>query len=69
MKEGHPIDRENKLLDLVNYQAQKIIFSDLPEEKKDQAVNDAIHSIQSIAERKAAYIGKYGEGRKTRKPR
>ena len=30
MKEGNPIDRENKLLDLVNYHAQRVIVSDLP---------------------------------------
>ena len=69
MKEGGPIDRENKLLDLVNYHAQRVILSDLPGEKKDQVVNDAIHSIQSIAERKAAYLAKHGEGSETRKPR
>ena len=45
MKEGSPIDRENKLLDLVNYHAQKVVLSDLPEEKKDQVVNNAIQSI------------------------
>ena len=65
MKEGNPIDRENKLLDLVNYQAQRAILSDLPEEKKDQIVKDAIHSIQSIAERKAAYLAKREEGERT----
>ena len=63
-------EKENALLDFVNYQAQEAILNqNLPESKKDEILDDAIGTIQKVAERKAAYYAKYGEGRRTRIPR
>src|SRR5215207_7725385 len=60
---------DDALLNFVNYQAQEAILSPaLPREKKDEIVNDAIRTIQQVAERKATYYAKHGEGRRTRKP-
>ena len=64
------IERENALLDFVNRQAQEAILDpNLPGSYKDEMLNVAIGTIQKVAERKAAYHAKYGEGRRTRKPR
>jgi len=41
----------------------------LPDAFKDEIVGLAIDTIQKIAERKAAYNAKYGEGRRTRRPK
>ena len=60
-------EREDALLDFVNYQAQEAILNAaLPESKKDEILRDAIGTIQKVAERKAVYYAKYGEGRRTR---
>ena len=67
-REGDPMVRENRYLDVVNYQAQKAILNpNLPGEKKDEILDFAIETIGQIAERKAAYYGKHGEGRKNRR--
>jgi hypothetical protein len=63
------IERENALLDFVNRQAQEAIQDhNLPDAYKNEVVDAAIGTIQKVAERKAAYYAKYGEGRRTRKP-
>src|SRR5688572_29966126 len=60
-------EKENALLDFVNYQAQEAILNpNLPESKKDKILEDAIGTIQKVAERKATYYAKYGEGRRQR---
>ena len=62
-----PIDRGNRYLDIVNYQAQKAILNPtMPGEIKDEILDNAVEIIHQVAERKAAYFAKYGEGRKTR---
>src|SRR5215207_10366310 len=56
-------------MDFVNYQAQDAILNPiLPESYKDEVLDATIGTIQKVAERKAAYYAKYGEGRRTRKP-
>jgi len=58
------------LLNFVTRQAQEAILDpNLPETYKNQAVEAAVGTIQKIAERKAIYYAKHGEGRRTRKPR
>jgi hypothetical protein len=60
-------EKENALLDFVNYQAQEAILNpNLPESKKDEILDDAIGTIQKVAERKATYYAKFGEGRRLR---
>ena len=62
-----PREKDDALLDFVNYQAQEAILNPaLPESKKDEILRDAIGTIQKVAERKAVYYAKYGEGRRTR---
>ncbi len=69
-KPPEAIERENALLDFVNQQAQEAILNpNLPEAYKDEVLDAAIGTIQRVAERKATYYAKYGEGRRTRKPR
>jgi hypothetical protein len=53
----------------VNYQAQEAILNpNLPASYKDEVLEAAVGTIQKVAERKAAYYAKYGEGRRTRRP-
>ena len=60
-------EKENALLDFVNYQAQEAILNpNLPGSKKDEILDDAIGTIQKVAERKAVYYAKSGEGRRAR---
>src|SRR5215207_2991450 len=62
-------EKEDALLDCVNYQAQEAILNpNLPGSTKDEILETAVGTIQQVAERKAIYYGKYGEGRRTRKP-
>ena len=64
------MEKDDALLNFVNYQAQEAILNPaLPESKKDEILEDAIGTIQQVAERKATYFAKHGEGRKTRQPR
>src|SRR5688572_3604100 len=61
------IERENALLDFVNQQAQEAILNPhLSDSYKNEVVNAAIGTIQNVAERKAAYYAKHGEGRRLR---
>src|SRR5215216_3048093 len=60
-------EKDNALLDFVNYQAQEAILNpNLPESYKDEVLNAAVETIQKVAERKAIYYAKYGEGRRAR---
>jgi hypothetical protein len=66
-KKPEAIERENALLDFVNRQAQEAILDpNLPDSYKNEVVNTAIGTIQHVAERKAVYYAKYGEGRRLR---
>src|SRR5215204_4060712 len=70
---GKPItgsmERDEALMDFVNYQAQEAILNPtLPESYKDEVLDATIGTIQKVAERKAVYYAKYGEGRRSRKP-
>jgi hypothetical protein len=68
-KTPEAIERENALLDFVNTQAQEAILDpNLPGSYKDEVLNAAIGTIQKVAERKAVYYAKYGEGRRLRQP-
>lgn len=63
-------EKDDALLNFAVRQAQEAILNpNLPESDKDAALESAISTIQKVAERKAAYYAKYGEGRRTRKPR
>ena len=64
------IESENATLDFVNYQAQEAILNpNLPNALKDKVLGIAIDTIQKVAERRAAHHAKYGEGRRTRRPK
>jgi hypothetical protein len=68
-KTPEAIEMENALLDFVNTQAQEAILDpNLPSSYKDEVVDAAIGTIQKVAERKAVYYAKYGEGRRLRQP-
>jgi len=65
-----PIEKDNAILNSVNYQAQEAILDPyLPDAYKDKILDLAIEHIQEVAESKAAYNAKYGEGRRTRRPK
>ena len=69
-KTPETIERKNALLDFVNRQAQEAILDpNLPDSYKNEVVNAAIGTIQKVAERKAIYYAKYGEGRRLRQSR
>src|SRR5215207_11246684 len=62
-------EKQDTLMDFVNYQAQEAILNpNLPGSTKDEVLEDAIGTIQQVAERKAVYYAKHGEGRRLRKP-
>ena len=66
-KTPEAIERENALLDFVNRQAQEAILDpNLLGSYKDEVVDAAIGTIQKVAEKKAVYYAKYGEGRRQR---
>jgi hypothetical protein len=61
-------EKDDALLDFVNYQAQEAILNPiLPESKKDEILEDAVETIHKVAERKSIYYAKYGEGRRIRR--
>jgi hypothetical protein len=61
-------EKDNALMDFVNYQAQEAILDpNLPGSYKDEVLEAAIGTIQKVAERKAIYYAKHGEGRRSRK--
>src|SRR5687767_11666375 len=60
-------EEDDALLNFVNYQAQEAILNpNLPASHKDEVLEDAVDTIQKVAERKAVYYAKHGEGRRTR---
>jgi hypothetical protein len=62
-------EKDDALLNFVNYQAQEAILNpNLPDSTKDEVLEAAVGTIQKVAERKAVYYAKYGEGRRTRNP-
>jgi hypothetical protein len=62
-----PRQRDDALMDFVSYQAQEAILNpNVPDEYKDEILEIAIETIHQVAERKAAYFAKHGDGRKTR---
>jgi hypothetical protein len=62
-----PRERDDALMNFVVRQAQEAILNPkLPESDKDATLESAISTIQKVAERKAAYHAKYGEGRRLR---
>lgn len=64
------IEKDNAVLDSVNYQAQEAILDlNLPDAYKDKILDLAVEQIQKVAESKAAYNTKYEEGRRTRRPK
>ena len=64
------IEKDNTAFDFVNYQAQEAILNpNLPDAYKDAMLEFAIDTIQKVAERKAEYNAKYGEGRRSRRPK
>jgi len=68
-KSTGPREKDDALLNFVNCQAQEAILNpNLPESYKDEILDAAVETIQKVAERKAIYYAKYGEGRRTRKP-
>ena len=75
MKEGQekPINQREKddaTLNFVNYQAQEAILDpNLPDEFKDAVLKFAIGTIRKVSERRNAYHARYGEERRTRRPR
>ena len=61
-------ERNHATLNFVNYQAQEAILNpNLPDAYKDAILDFAIDTILKVAEKKAVYNAKYGEGRRTRK--
>ena len=64
------IEKDNATLNFVNYQAQEAILNpDLPDAYKDAMLEFALETIQKVAERKADYNAKYGEERRSRRPK
>jgi hypothetical protein len=62
-------ERDDALMNFVSRQAQEAILNpNLPGSYKDEVLEAAVGTIQEVAERKAAYYAKHGEGRRTRKP-
>ena len=63
-------EKDNKALDFVCRQAQEAILDpNLPESYKDLVLEAALGTIRDVAENKAVYIAKHGEGRRTRRPK
>ena len=63
-------EKDNKTLDFVCRQAQEAILDpNLPEPYKDLVLEAALGTIQQVAEQKAVYFAKHGEGRRTRRPK
>ena len=63
-------EKDNALVDFVCRQAQEAILDpNLPETYKDLVLEAALGTIQQVAEQKAVYFAKHGEGRRTRRPK
>ena len=62
-------EKDDALMNFVSKEAQEAILNpNLPESYKDEVLEAAIGTIQRVAERKASYYAKYGEGRRSRRP-
>ena len=48
---------------------EAILDPNLPEPYKDLVLEAALGTIQQVAENKAVYFAKHGEGRRTRRPK
>ncbi len=60
--------KDDATLNFVCRQAQEAILDpNLPESYKDYVLEAAIGTIQKVAERKAKYFAKHGEGRRSRR--
>jgi hypothetical protein len=60
-------EKDDALMNFASYQAQEAILNpDIPDEYKDKLLATAVETIHQVAERKAAYFAKHGDGRKTR---
>ena len=63
-------EKDNALVDFVCRQAQGAILDpNLPETYKDLVLEAALGTIRGVAENKAVYFAKHGEGRRTRRPK
>jgi hypothetical protein len=64
------IAKDEATLNFVCRQAQEAILDpNLPASYKDYVLEAALETIQEVAESKAIYYAKHGEGRKTRRPK
>ena len=62
--------KDDATLNFVCRQAQEAILDpNLPESYKDYVLEAAIATIQKVAEGKAIYFAKHGQGRRTRRSR
>jgi hypothetical protein len=60
-------EKDDALMNFVSYQAQEAILDpNVSDEYKDKLLESAIETIHQVAERKAVYFTKHGDGRKTR---
>ena len=60
-------EKDDALMNFVSYQAQEAILNpNAPDAYKDKLLATAIETIHQVAERKAAYFAKHGQGRRTR---
>ena len=63
-------EKDNALVDFVCRQAQEAILDpNLPATYKDLVLEAALGTIKQVAEQKAVYFAKHGEGRRTRRPK
>ena len=61
--------KDEATLNFVCRQAQEAILDpNIPNSYKDYVLEAAIGTIQKVAESKAQYFAKHGEGRRTRRP-
>ena len=60
-------EKDDALMNFVSYQAQEAILNpNVPDEYKDKLLETAVETIHQVAERKAVYFAKHGDGRKAR---
>ena len=59
------IEKDDALMNFVNRQAQEAILNPtLPDSYKDEVLEAAIETIHRVAESRAIYFAKHGEGRR-----
>lgn len=65
MTERITLEEDNQKLNRDNYIAQEAILNPyLPDQTKDKALEVALETIKRVAEHKAEYFAKLGDGRK-----